>query len=240
LAVSDRLLRRLYAAPCYDGTAAFYSSVRARLTPQSRVLNLGAGPPTGDPVRILKGEVAELVGADVDRCVLSNPELDRAVLIEDGRLPLDSAAFDLILSDYVFEHVRDPARFLAEAFRVLKPGGSLMFRTPNRFHYVAIISALTPHRVHTLLANAARAKPRGSQAPWRTCYNLNDVQTLRRRGRDAGFARLAVTFVETEPAYLRFNTLAFLAGVAYERAVNSTDRLAPLRANIFGRFMKAA
>ena len=170
--------------------------------------------------------------------MLDNPELDRAVMIENGRIPLEDAAFDVIVSDYVFEHVANPEQFLGEAARVLKPGGSLFFRTPNFLHYVAIISALTPHRVHGQLANVVRANPIGSQEPWRTHYRMNTVGRLRRLGRQAGLGRLDVKFVEMEPSYLRFNTAAFLVGMAYERLVNSTSLLAPVRANLFGRFVK--
>jgi len=227
-----------YGEPRVDGTRIFYDEVRRHLRADSRVLNLGAGPPTGSPVRTLKGEAAEVVGADVDASVLSNPELDRAVLIENGRLPLEDDAFDLIVSDYVFEHVEYPLPFLAEAARVLKPGGNLLFRTPNAFHYVALISAVTPHRLHEALANRARGNPAGSQTPWRTRYRMNTVGGLRHLGRTVGLD-LEVRHVETEPSYLRFNTGAFMLGVAYERLVNSTKSLAPLRANLFGRFMKS-
>jgi SAM-dependent methyltransferase len=46
-------------------------------------------------------------------------------------LPFPPARFDVVFSYYVFEHVQDPARVLAEAIRVLKPGGLLLFVFPN-------------------------------------------------------------------------------------------------------------
>lgn len=239
MAVNPALIQRLYGASHHDGTRRFYDGVRRRLTAQSRVLNLGAGPPTGSPIRTLRGEVAWVVGADVDPCVLDNPELDEAVLIREGRLPFTDSEFDLIVSDYVFEHVSDPGPFLAEAARVLKPGASLMFRTPNLAHYVALISALTPHILHARVANAVRRNPKGWQDPWPTRYRMNSVGRLRRLGEAAGFSALEVEMVETEPVYLRFWTPAFLAGAAYERMVNRVRLLAPLRANIFGRFIKS-
>ena len=240
MAVPDSLVNRLYGGPRYNGTLLFYTDVRQFLTSQSRVLNLGAGPATESPIRTLKGEVAEVIGADVDACVLANPELDRAVMIENGRIPIEDNAFDVIVSDYVFEHVADPVQFLGEAARVLKPGGSLFFRTPNFLHYVAIVSAVTPHRIHGLLANVVRANPTGSQEPWRTHYRMNTVGRLRRLGRKAGLGELTVKHIEMEPSYLRFSTPAFLIGTAYERLVNSTPLLAPVRANLFGRFVKTA
>jgi SAM-dependent methyltransferase len=240
MTASERLVGRLYGGPRYNGTLVFYDEVRRHLTPESRVLNLGAGPATGSSIRTLRGEVAEVVGADIDPCVLSNSEMDRAVLIKDGLLPLEDAYFDLIVSDYVFEHVEDPIQFLGEASRVLKPGGSLMFRTPNAIHYVALISAVTPHRVHGMIAHRARANPDDAHEPYPTRYRMNTVARLRDQGRKVGLGRLEVRYVEMEPSYLRFNAAAFLVGAAYERLVNSTRLLAPLRANLFGRFVKTA
>ena len=44
--------------------------------------------------------------------------------------------------------------------------------------------------------------------------------------------------VEAEPSYLKFNPALFFGGMLYERAVNSTEAMAGLRANIFGRLTK--
>ena len=116
---TQKLLARYYSDRRYDGTATFYDWVRELLRPDMRVLNLGAGPPTRDPVRRLKGEVAEVVGADIDPVVLTNDELDRGVLIESGRIPMPDAYFDLAFSDFVLEHVEKPREFLLEVARLM-------------------------------------------------------------------------------------------------------------------------
>jgi SAM-dependent methyltransferase len=46
-------------------------------------------------------------------------------------LSFPDRSFDLVFSSNVLEHVKDPARVLAEAIRVLKPGGYLFFTYPN-------------------------------------------------------------------------------------------------------------
>lgn len=51
------------------------------------------------------------------------------VVIRDGRLPLADASVDLVLSSQVLEHVDDPADYLRESLRVLKPGGRLLLST---------------------------------------------------------------------------------------------------------------
>ena len=54
---------------------------------------------------------------------------------EDGSLGADSAAFEMVASFQVLEHVWDLAMYLGEARRVLKPGGSLLLSTHGSWFY---------------------------------------------------------------------------------------------------------
>jgi SAM-dependent methyltransferase len=236
--ISPRLFERFYPDDSHDGTVSFYGWVRRYTAPTTRMLNLGAGPPTRQPLRVFKGEIARVVGADIDPLVLENDELDDAVVIRDGRLPLPENSFDVIVSDYTLEHVEDPSFFMAEARRVLRPGGSFFFRTPNRRHYVATISRLTPHWFHRLVANRARNLPTDTHEPWPTFYRLNTVSDVERIATAASFRDTELRMCESEPSYLVFATLPFLGGVAWERLVNRFEALGPFRANIFGRLEK--
>ena len=47
------------------------------------------------------------------------------------KLPFADQSFDVVYSFQVLEHVQDPYRVLAEAWRVLKPGGTLYCNAPN-------------------------------------------------------------------------------------------------------------
>mgnify|MGYP000498294266 CR=1 FL=1 len=48
-------------------------------------------------------------------------------------LPLGDSCLDLLNATDVIEHVGEPARLLAEARRVMRPGAVLFFNSPNRF-----------------------------------------------------------------------------------------------------------
>jgi SAM-dependent methyltransferase len=43
----------------------------------------------------------------------------------------DGDTFDAVTSSHTIEHLHDPARFLRECHRILKPGGRLAIVTPN-------------------------------------------------------------------------------------------------------------
>lgn len=182
----------------------------------------------------------KIAGADIDPIVLRNGELERSFLIEGGTIPVADCYFDVIFSDFVLEHVENPGEFLREIRRLLRPGGKYFFRTPNRYHYVTLISALTPHGFHKRVANPVRGLAGDAHGPWPTFYRMNTRKTLERLAAEHGFERLELRMIEADPSYLCFHALPFLAGVAYERLVNSTDLLQDLRVNILGCFTNPA
>lgn len=72
----------------------------------------------------------EFVGADLP----GNPHA-MLVLNPDATVPVADASFDSVLSTQVLEHVADPALYLSECFRVLRPGGRLLLSTHGIFVY---------------------------------------------------------------------------------------------------------
>lgn len=92
------------------------------------VLDYGCG---GQPYRpLFEGRCGRYVGADLP----GSPDAD-VTLTEDGRLPLPDRSVDLVLSSQVLEHVPDPSLYLAEAHRVLVPGGVLILSTHGIWRY---------------------------------------------------------------------------------------------------------
>ncbi|ORE89149.1 type 11 methyltransferase [Oceanococcus atlanticus] len=86
-----------------------------------RVLDYGAAD---SPYRELLPKASEWVAADLG----GNPQAQMQ-LNGDGSVPTGASEFDLVLSTQVLEHVADPALYLNECYRVLKPGGRLVLST---------------------------------------------------------------------------------------------------------------
>jgi SAM-dependent methyltransferase len=74
--------------------------------------------------------VSRYVGVDL----ASNKQAE-ATLDATGCTDLPDASADAVLSTQVLEHVDDPSVYLAEAFRVLKPGGLLLLSTHGIWWY---------------------------------------------------------------------------------------------------------
>lgn len=170
-----------------DGTVEFYQRVTAVCPKDAAVLDLGAGRgAVFEQERSewkafllrLGGRCARRIGADVDPIVHENAELDEAHVISPGApLPFADGSFDIVLCDWVIEHVDDPASFLREVRRVLKIGGWFCARTPNRWSYYAVAARLAPKSAES--SALKRLQPgRHEQDVFPKFYRLNTLDDI--------------------------------------------------------------
>ena len=206
-----------------DGTIAFYTRIQALLSPNAALLELGCGRGAhqDDPcayrrdLRVFKGRCRRVVGIDVDKDAADNPYLDEFRFIEDtARWPLDDGSFQIVVCDYVLEHVTNPGEFFREVRRILAPGGYLCLRTVNRHSYISLASRLIPARYHRRVLKVAQAG-REEKDVFPTVYRCNTKRRIERMLRGQGM-NPAVYRIEPEPGYFRFSRLAYrLAVVAH-------------------------
>jgi 2-polyprenyl-3-methyl-5-hydroxy-6-metoxy-1,4-benzoquinol methylase len=118
-----RALARLFGALFYREAVAF--------VPAGRMLDVGCG--NGRFLRKMAGLGWACEGLDFSEtavavCRAAGLNVRRGDLFSAG---LGDASFDLVTARHVIEHVPDPAAFVREAGRILKPGGRLLIQTPN-------------------------------------------------------------------------------------------------------------
>ncbi|HLJ28091.1 MAG TPA: class I SAM-dependent methyltransferase [Candidatus Angelobacter sp.] len=93
-----------------------------------RVLDFGCGQ--GRAVNWLRHLGHNVVGCDIIPAKIPSENLR---MMENGRIPFDDDYFDLVISEQVFEHVKDYDTAIREVHRVLKPGGITMHLFPARY-----------------------------------------------------------------------------------------------------------
>ena len=206
-----------------DGTVAFYSRVNALLSPAFTLLDFGCGRGAwvDDPLpyrrglRNFKGRVSQVIGVDVNHQAADNPFIDEFHQIEATQWPLADHSVDLCVCDSVLEHVEFPGAFFTEARRVIKPGGFICLRTSNLWGYPALISRLTPNRLH--LGILKKVKPGViDQDIFPTYYRCNTLAALRRLLDCNGFEHVVYGH-GTEPFYLSFSRFAYWLGNLHQK-----------------------
>jgi SAM-dependent methyltransferase len=136
----------------------FLPAVQRHLSTDDVCLDLGCGP--GGFLQLMAPLTGRIVGADIvpqfvteaqatiDRHALGNAE---AVLVADGPLPFDDAAFDKVVLIDTIHHLEDVDGTLAEVARVLRPDGHLLVFEPNKLNPPLAAMCVLDKNEHGLL-----------------------------------------------------------------------------------------
>jgi SAM-dependent methyltransferase len=192
-----------------DSTIQFYERINALVDPDFVLLDFGAGrgaAHSDDVVRYrrelrdFRGKVREVIGADIDPIVTTNPTLSRAVVLLPGNpIPLPDKCVSLIFSDFTFEHIEDPTRVASELDRILAPGGWICVRTPNRYGYVALVNRFAPNFLRMRVLRLAQPS-RKEEDVFRPFYRLNTFKSLRDLFKSTHYEHFMYSS-DAEPAY---------------------------------------
>lgn len=214
--------------PQYQGNwddRLFRDRILKELKPDADVLDIGAGAGIVDAMNFC-GKARRICGIDLDPRVEENPFLDEGRIADAGQIPYADESFDLVFADNVMEHLDDPVGVLTEICRVLKPGGKLLFKTPNRNHYMPLIARWTPHRFHQWI-NKRRGRAEIDTFPTR--YRVNSAAQVKAVAKASGLEIDRIELIEGRPEYLRLTAITYVAGLLYERVVNMAGVFSGLR-----------
>jgi SAM-dependent methyltransferase len=162
--------------------------VRRHVLDGCRWLDVGGGrdifPDNPALARSLVTRSAKVVAVDPSANVHKNPFAhERIQSTLEGYATRD--AFDLATMRMVVEHVDDPEAFVAALSRLVRPGGTAIVITVNRWSPLTILSRLVPFGLHYPLKRIFWGGEEDDTFPVK--YRMNTREALRAHFERAGF-----------------------------------------------------
>ncbi len=174
-----------------------------------------------------------LVGLDIAHEELRHNQRIDAGLVADAcrRLPFADACADLLVTRSVLEHLYNNEEFLREAYRVLKPGGSMAHVFPCRYAPFALVNRLLPNAVAQRLLYYFFPQWRdscGFKVYYRNCYDPRMPNLMRQLGFE--ITQYRVRYYQS--IYFKFFVPLYLVSLSYDVFTWSL-RMKPLACQMF-------
>jgi SAM-dependent methyltransferase len=134
-------------------------------------------------------------------------------------LPIQAGSVDMVFSRSVVEHLDNPVQVFQEFNRVLRPGGKVVFTTPNKYYYSSIIASMTPDWVKALYFKTVFADGHYDYFPVR--YRANTERAMNILASATGFKIRKVEALRHYPFYLVFSPILFRLGIFYDQLITA-------------------
>lgn len=175
--------------------------IAARIHPHSVSLALEIAAGTGRVTRHIRKRVsaaANLIASDINEDMLSVAKEKLGDLeiewqnIDAQQLPFSDNTVDLVVCSFGYMFVPDKPKAFAEAHRVLKPGGMLLFTTWDKLE----------NNAASYVARSATEKYFEGVLPesYNQATSMNDEAIIRPLLEEAGFSRISIEKVQKDSA----------------------------------------
>ena len=168
-----------------DGTIDFYLRINSLIDENSIVLDYGAGRGCWDEdfskfrkkIRSLKNKVKKIYACDIDKAVEHNKNVHSILEMKNNKVIAPNQSFDLIIADYVLEHITNPKEFSGEIDRLLKPGGWFCARTPHKYNLISIFACIIKNKFHKFVLKLIQPDRKEIDI-FPTSYKMNTLRKL--------------------------------------------------------------
>ncbi|MGC9349966.1 MAG: class I SAM-dependent methyltransferase [Anaerolineae bacterium] len=199
-----------------DAGQRYHDLVDERVTEETTILDVGCGQ-MSLAADTMQG-ARTVVGIDLDLAALRrNQTVTYAILADAERLPFADHSFDLITSQWAFEHLERPSVVLRDAARVMQRGASMVLFTTNARNILPVFSRAVPPQVQEALIARLLRRPTGETHP--THYRANTAAAIKRLAQHAGLSLKQITYVGN-PFYFAFSIIPFFFAMLFEKATD--------------------
>jgi SAM-dependent methyltransferase len=228
-------------APDLKYSQTIYEKVlRQRVANMCYWLDIGCGRQLLPPWRLdqekeLVQQAKVLIGLDYNIASLKKHRIICYRIQGDIlRLPFANNSFDLITSNMVFEHLKEPRIQLREISRILKPGGILIIHTPNALGYSTLIARFIPELIKYKVIRVLQSRKEEDVFP--TYYRLNSTRAIENAAAFVGLGIKSIRLIVSDPEFIMIPPLVILE-LIFIRLLMSKF-LKPFRTNIIAILQK--
>jgi ubiquinone/menaquinone biosynthesis C-methylase UbiE len=190
------------------GGRVYLELIQEKINKQTTLLDLGCGD--RGYIEAFKDDVQEIIGLDQDPKLLARNTIVDSKLSGDGEhIPLPDTSLDMVVSEFVLEHLEHPKTVFQEIHRVLKPGGYVVIITPNLLHPVFLLSLITPHGFHIWYRQTFFDKH--EHDTHKTYYRANTRRTLQKLVSASGLQIESMQSVSNPEYYIIHQALTPIA-----------------------------
>jgi SAM-dependent methyltransferase len=222
--LSEYLLSKYYKSEEHP-YRLFKNAVFKTLAPEAVLLDAGCGR-TMPVLKEYIGKANRLIGVELVDFTESVEGIE-SINSDLAHIPLPDASVDIVMSRSVFEHLVDPDSVYREMYRLLKPGGRLIFLTANLWDYATIIAKIVPNRFHGRIV--AKVEGRAEEDVFPTAYKTNSRSAVLKLAKTSGFSVGRIDYLSQYPGYFMFNGVLFFIAMCYEKIISRIGFLEVLR-----------
>ncbi len=216
-----------------DSLAIYIEAIDQSTQADTCILDIGCGH--GDFLQHLYARTPYTYGIDPDEMALhKNKIINNKVVGMADNLPFQNDFFDLVVSAWVLEHLDHPEQVFREIYRVLKPGGKVIFLTPNIWNYNVWVIRMIPNRFHAFFTR--KLYGRQENDTYQVRYKINSVKKIDRTLLPIGFKKAQV-ILNGDPSYISFNKQLFKLA-SYVESLLDTGFLKTAKVHLISTYQK--
>lgn len=158
------------------------------------------------------------VGMDISLDAIKENKAFKVYVVGNAlKLPFKDKSFDVVVSQWMMEHIKEPEIVIKEFYRVLKKGGSLVVVTNSKYHPMMFLSYILPLGIRDWLKQ--RIFPLYiEEDTFPTYYNFNSLGSIYKILSRMGFEKRFTSY--TGAAFFLFNRFLFKLSEKYERVTD--------------------
>jgi SAM-dependent methyltransferase len=193
----------------------YYDEELAPLISKKTVL-LDAGCGEKGIMNKYRGQNRLSVGIDLSlRSLKKNNSIDELLISSVEKMPFRDGSFDVVICQWVIEHLENPELVYQEFSRVLKRNGHLIVVTNSVYNGIMLVSAILPIKIRDKLKE--KVFPREiKEDTFPTYYRCNSRKAFEKMLYALGFSKHFCGYSGDISIFL-FSKFLFVLAIAYEK-----------------------